>query len=354
MKPDVKKRLRIVFYWEAHKSWSAESIARRFKVSPTSVRKWIRTYQAVGDVPRKPRTVVDSAVKKTMKQRTETLLQEHPLWTTVAIAAQLNSAFAEYAVCPRTVARWLQQMGYSYQAPKRQPLLKPQHIAKRLMFALAHIKTDWKRFMFSDSKYFYCYPPRKATGRKRWCKEPPTEEQPKNNPAVHVYMGVTWFGPTQLIIVTGTSDLPKCFTNEKGEVHRGVCAEEYQDIVVEQLAKDGKELYANHWVLQQDGASVHTANGTKEAINRLVPGGVLEDWPPNSPDLNWIENIWAWMDARLRERPQCTTAQQLSDTLQEIWEDMKDNHMDMFHNCVESMRERMRKVIKAEGGYTGY
>ena len=360
MTPSEKKRWKLVFFWEAHPRSTPHSLAKRFKVSPTSAREWIKRYNATGDVARKPRTVFDSPTTKAMKKRTEALLEQHPLWTTVSIAAQLKTEFPTNSVSPRTVARWLQEMGYSYQAPKRQPLLKPDHIAKRLKFALAHIKTDWRRFMFSDSKYFYCYPPRKATGSKRWCKEPAVLQQPKNNPAVHVYIGVTWYGPTELIVVTGTSDLHKVFTNCNGQVYRGVCAEEYQHIVVKKLAADGKQLfkgsrlYAKNWVLQQDGASVHTAKGTKEEIAQHVPGGVLEDWPPNSPDLNWTENIWAWMEQRLRERPQCTTVGELHTALKEIWEDMQENHRQMFKNCADSMRGRLRKVIAAKGGCTGY
>lgn len=45
-------------------------------------------------------------------------------------------------------------------------------------------------------------------------------------------------------------------------------------------------------ILQQDGASVHTSKETREWLEeRGIPS--LTSWPPRSPDLNPIENMWA-------------------------------------------------------------
>ena len=49
----------------------------------------------------------------------------------------------------------------------------------------------------------------------------------------------------------------------------------------------------------QDGASIHTAKVVKKwfADNNIE----VLDWPPQSPDLNPIENMWSFMKKNLED-----------------------------------------------------
>ena len=65
------------------------------------------------------------------------------------------------------------------------------------------------------------------------------------------------------------------------------------------------------WVFQQDGASSHTSKDTMEFLKQNAPG-IIEFWPPRSPDLNPLDySIWSilaedvraqepWNDAELK------------------------------------------------------
>ena len=63
------------------------------------------------------------------------------------------------------------------------------------------------------------------------------------------------------------------------------------DSFLEALTADG---YTN-LVFQQDNACPHNAKRTMEFIQQLAKKYRLTimDWPPNSPDLSPIENLWA-------------------------------------------------------------
>lgn len=54
------------------------------------------------------------------------------------------------------------------------------------------------------------------------------------------------------------------------------------------------------FVFQQDGAPPHTAIRTQVALD--MEGINVLTWPPNSPDLSPIENVWAIIKERLSLR----------------------------------------------------
>ena len=52
-----------------------------------------------------------------------------------------------------------------------------------------------------------------------------------------------------------------------------------------------KELVQDPFIIIRDNASYHCSQQTKEWIKKNKVKEIL-DWPPNSPDLNPIENVW--------------------------------------------------------------
>lgn len=74
------------------------------------------------------------------------------------------------------------------------------------------------------------------------------------------------------------------------------------------------------------------------------------EWPPYSPDMNPIENIWSIMKHKVRQsNPE--TIQQLERQIQIAWEDISN---DVIQNLIDSMSNRCAAVIKANGGHTKY
>jgi hypothetical protein len=106
---------------------------------------------------------------------------------------------------------------------------------------------------------------------------------------------------------------------------------------------------ATHFL--QDGAPCHRSKIVKEWFEER-PNIKLIDWPGNSPDLNPIENVWAWMKQKLTN----STATNLTDWKQaitELWVTRMDD-IDYLKTLVESMPRRLQDVIDREGATTKY
>ena len=70
-------------------------------------------------------------------------------------------------------------------------------------------------------------------------------------------------------------------------------------------------------------------------------------WPGNSPDLNPIENWWALLQNKLDNlKTPPSNIQQLEHALKEAWSEISP---DTISNLIESMPERMKKVIETDG-----
>ena len=102
----------------------------------------------------------------------------------------------------------------------------------------------------------------------------------------------------------------------------------------------------NAWIFQQDGASPHKANTTNVFLAthcRALSSDL--HWPPHSPDLNVIENLWAILKRKM-PRQGARTQDELWLQVQRIWDEIT---IDEINNLVDSFRSRLMAVIALHG-----
>ena len=136
----------------------------------------------------------------------------------------------------------------------------------------------------------------------------------------------------------------------------------YQHTFSENLDADGLiKIYQSHmlpsalgyfphgqWHLLQDNDPRHRSD---KAYIWLHNHGVSRvKFPPYSPDLNPIENLWADM-ARRVESHHCTTLYELEDAIALEW-DSTDKKL--LQKLVASMPKRCKAVIESEGHFTTF
>lgn len=106
------------------------------------------------------------------------------------------------------------------------------------------------------------------------------------------------------------------------------------------------------WVFQQDGDSKHTSRLVQNWLSDNIECATMkEDWPPNSPDLNIIENAWSiiWEEIKTKR---ITNRKKLKQVVRRAWREKITP--EYVQNLYDSIPHRMRAVVAADGKPTKY
>ena len=103
-------------------------------------------------------------------------------------------------------------------------------------------------------------------------------------------------------------------------------------------------------VFMQDNAPCHKAKlimdfFAQENIETL-------NWPPQSPDMNPIENLWAIIKARRKKKFGVPTSK--NDLIEQIFDIWNDIDVGLVHTLTDSANKRVQAVLKANGKVTKY
>jgi transposase len=247
-----------------------------------------------------------------------------------------------------TLKRAIKTLGYTRSVARKRPLLKKLDYKRRLTFAKAHkhwTVEDWKRVIFTDEASF-------KIGMDRlnvtyvWRK--PGEEYHKDcieDKKRSTGTGMMFWGSFRI----GKVGPGKFFMLEKNQritslVYRdqillGPLTDFYNESRVEILEP----------IIMEDNAPVHKGHCVVERKRLNWPE---YSHPPNSPDLNPIENIWAHMKRVITTKHRYVSSKkEMMRVIQEVWDNYTDTQWD---NLIASMPRRMLAVIKAKGGPTRY
>jgi len=237
--------------------------------------------------------------------------------------------------------------------------LSASTLARRMAFAKAMKNTRWRSVVFSDRKRFMFWYPGSMVKQVTWCRKgkKPLAKVSSHPMSFNVYAALTPKGLTAVHVVAGTSKHSCPFTTKQGKPARNITAGEYQQVLTQTLLPEGSRLMGgalgSSWVFQQDNDPTHkAAPKIVQAYNKAHGTSitVLANWPPNSPDLNPIENIWAWVQRKVNARG-CSTFEQFK---QAVIEELAAVPQQQISNLYASMPRRINSVISNEGDRTRF
>lgn len=348
-----KLHLRLLLVAAYERDRSFKKVALRYNTTPKTVRLWvnrIREGRSLQDAPRSGRPSLGVGQEASMAVLKKGVAQRKTLGQMAADLRYELGIDASTETVRKTVLQVARQL-----RPKKRPRLSTKHKHDRLKFSRDNRgrKRKWSLVVFTDSKIFWLCP--RGIGPKVWVLHgelPPTTSKFVNIQKIHAYAGVSKWGKTPLFVTNGTTGLKD---SEGKVVKGGVTGAVYKQLLEDKLLPACRHLMNGHvqcgekWVFQQDGAPAHKSRSVQEFLHQQ---GDLEllDWPANSPDLSWIENVWAIVSNRLNKRDDLTT-HNFKSALFEEWENLGSS--DLF-NIYKSMPARMTACIKAAGGNTNY
>ena len=358
----VKDRWAILAKWD--EGQSARAISRQLGAPLKTVRRWIERYTATGDVKDEPRAGRPRLLGAAAAQQACALLLGGQHGASKSVAQHLHaSGHVRKVVDRRTVSRAARKLagesGVRLRALRGKPgkLLTEATRRKRLEFCRANRSRGWGYTLFTDRKKFlFSYPGSKVPATSWVVEGTRRAALTVNHPqVVNVYAGLSKYGLTRLHIVAGTSGDKSTYKNQQGRGARNITMQEYRDVLKSTLLPEGQRIFSLHgissWLLQQDNDPAHKAAGpevTQWRTQHASRVSVLPNWPPNSPDLNPIENLWGYLQAKMDAKGCVNFSEFKAALVQEAGSIPRT----LCSKLVDSMPRRVAECIRLEGGKT--
>ena len=140
----------------------------------------------------------------------------------------------------------------------------------------------------------------------------------------------------------GTTDLVFCKPK--------MTSVDYQDILADHLLPVAPLITCGDYIFMQTNSPIHGSISTKSWLetNEMK----ILDWPPLSPDLNPIENLWGYLTRKVHGNGhQFTSIVALKAEIVKCWSEVTP---ELRNNLVASMKDRLIKVIRNRGGSIDY
>ena len=237
-----------------------------------------------------------------------------------------------------TIGRTLHDAGYFSRLQSKKPYVSYKNQQVRLKWAQEHVEWSvekWKQVLFSDeSPFVLSYAVRERVWRQKHEKynQEYMKGTVKHDKKINVWGCFTYAGVGDLHLVKGILE-----------------QKQYKQILIHHMLPSAKKLFGNQeFIFQQDKDPKHTANSiTQYLSNKQI--NVL-NWPPQSPDLNPIENLWSILDREAKDR-NVSNENDLFLCLKKAWENISSK---TIQNLISSMPRRCQACIDNNGLPTKY
>ena len=307
-------------------------------VGPSTIRKIILKWDEDNTVKNKwshagaPRKVFErderEIIRETLKDRFSTSLE---------LTRLFNLTRPENPISRATTNNILLKNGYKACKLLKKPDISQVNKRKRLDFAktFKNWKTEeWSGVIFSDESLFRL----SGNGGIKRIRRRPDE--------AYKFYHLSNQSDTQGVMIWGA-----IFSDGVGPIVRinsNVTGDVYKTILEENLLQNYPGIQEYGLIFQQDNAPAHRFGPVKDWFN----DNDIEvlDWPPQSPDINIIEHVWAWLAKKLAGRKFRDT-DELWNQLRELWYSIPD---EFVLSLYKSLPNRMLSIIKNKGGPTKY
>ena len=253
-----------------------------------------------------------------------------------ATAVQLHTLLTQHGVniSFATILRSRQLLGWTFRGSKYCQVIRNANKVKRLQFAIEYLPeieaSGFDNVIWTDESSIQLESHRRHSYRKG---EPAVlKPRPKTPVKVHVWAGISKKGPTPIIIFEGIMD-----------------ADLYIEILQQGLLGFIHNTFPDSHRLMQDNDPKHTS---KKAGKFFEDEGI--NWwktPPESPDMNPIENLWHELKEFIRREVKPHSKSELISGITQFWDTVCAAKCCKY---IYHLRKVIPKVIAVNGAATGY
>ena len=244
-------------------------------------------------------------------------------------------------VCARTVRRRLDKHGLYGRVARNEYPYSDEHIRSRLSFGNGYAdwtEEKWDTVVWSDECPFplgthgqhWVQRPRGAAWEEKYM----LHDKRPHPPTLTLWGCMSGRGMGEMHLYSGSMD-----------------AEMYTSFLSMHLWRSVVQLFGDppgQWWFQQDNPLVHTG---RVASHWFASHGIdLLEFPPYSPDLSPIENLWADLKRRV-EKHNARDTTELSRYIRQEWTATDPSFLSRI---VHSMPDRCKAVVQSKGHKTPY
>lgn len=274
-------------------------------------------------IEKRRKVIAAIVMEETTIKKNGYVIHKRTFNSSTTIRCELIHRCPHLCVCINTIHSDLKAIGAVCRKRPKGPMMREGDDLKRKEFC-QNLGFKASSILFSDEKYFDC----QDHGQEfQWCVNgelPHRRSIERFSPKVHVW-GMIGVGVKVLVILNSemiNSDnyISQCLRPNLATLTSGV--------------------------FMQDGARAHTANATISYLEKSKVT-ILKSWPPRSPELNPIENLWSVLQRRVSDMtPTCE--EDVRVCVQRAWRSIPQSEID---SLVLSFDRRVASCL-ANGGST--
>jgi len=268
----------------------------------------------------------------------EIAVRRSPTKSSAKLSMEMKNAGVNVAAS--SLRRYLNRIGLVSRTAPRKPLLTKRHRSLRLKFARKYVKRGpefWRRVLFTDETRIAI----RSDSLKLRVRRKTGERLRIVSATVKHPVAVMMWGSF------AASGVGRIRFLEKGETCNSAW---YLKVLAQQVKWSAhSQFQGQEFWLQDDGAPCHRSKPVTKFVKDQ--GWNTLDWPPQSPDLNPIENLWSVLKKKVWTQHFASTVE-LKAKIISIWH--HNIGQDLLEKLALSMTDRLQAVIRAHGGPTKY
>ena len=316
----------------SREGFSGNEIGSKLGISPRTAHKYIKLGRIVEN-----HKYEKCGVKKKLKRkhllRINRFLKENSSSSLIKIIEKCNLECS-----PATLSRFLHDNNIKKIKKKKKPLLNENHLEKRIFFCKKYglWKKRWSKVVFTDEKKFNLDGP---DGYNYYWSDITKDEKlfyskrPNSKKSVMVWGAFCNKKKISLIVLEGKMN-----------------SEKYMGIIENNFLHDLRSSNLDNFYFQQDNCPIHVSEDSLEKFQELKID--LLYFPPCSPDMNPIENIWGYLVREVYANgKQYSSVPELKKAIFGAWNNLPS---DFLRKLIKSMPNRINECIRNGGGNTHY